>query len=59
MAPAPVFRRIIDPESERIRCDNALPLPPPPIQAGPLWWRTYTVCTASSVRNLMYRETTL
>jgi hypothetical protein len=56
MAPAPVSRTI---GIEQIRCDNALPLPPQPIQVGPLWWRTYTVCTASSVRNLMYRETTL
>jgi prepilin-type N-terminal cleavage/methylation domain-containing protein len=63
MAPAPVSRTI---GIEQITCADSpppplrpLPPPPQPIQAGPLWWRTYTVCTASSVRNLMYRETTL
>lgn len=40
-------------------CDPNLPNPPPPQQFGLMWWRTYTVCTASSLRNLMYRETIL
>ncbi|GBC84260.1 hypothetical protein HRbin11_00685 [bacterium HR11] len=40
-------------------CDPNLPPPPGPQRFGLLWWRTYTVCTASSLRNLMYRETLL
>jgi len=40
-------------------CDPNLPPPPGPQRIGLLWWRTYTVCTASSLRNLMYRETLL
>ncbi|MCS7313620.1 MAG: hypothetical protein NZ742_12025, partial [Acidobacteria bacterium] len=40
-------------------CAPNLPDPPAPLQVGLSWWRTYTVCTASSLRNLMYRETLL
>lgn len=50
--PAPQTLGITQP-----RCDPNLPDPPGPV--GPPWWRTYTVCTASSLRNLMYRETTV